>query len=38
MQGLMTQLNQLPTKSVVSINGQVQSRPMQDRNAISSID
>ena len=35
MQGLMTRLNQLPTESVVSINGQVQSRPVQDRNAVS---
>ena len=37
IQGLMTQLNQLPTESVVSISGQVQSRPKQDRNTVSPI-
>ena len=34
-QALITQLNQLPTESVVSVHGQVQSRPKQDRNTVS---
>ena len=31
----MDQLSQLPTESVVSVRGCVQSRPQQDRNSVS---
>jgi len=31
----MSQLSQLPTESVVSVHGCVQSRPEQDKNSVS---